>query len=96
MDGRITPSGVSAATLWFSYRPYRLTGHLPTDEFVTSWGQGDNNFAEDPPNALLSIFEDEEVNDVVIILSDPKLDAACVEAASGEKAKRARRTGRRT
>ncbi len=73
MDGRITLEGVSAATLWFSDRPYRLTGHVPTDEFVASWDQGDDSFAEDPPNALLSIFESKEVNDVVVILSDPKL-----------------------
>jgi hypothetical protein len=49
MDGRITLNGVSAATLWFSDRPYRLTGHVPTDEFVASWDQGDDSFAEDPP-----------------------------------------------
>lgn len=36
-DGRITLHGVAAATLWFSDRPYRLTGHLQTDEFVASW-----------------------------------------------------------
>jgi hypothetical protein len=40
---------------------------------VASWDQGDDSFAEDPPNALLSIFEAKEVNDVVVILSDPKL-----------------------
>jgi len=73
MDGRVTLEGVSAATLWFSDRPYRLTGHVPTDEFVAAWGEGDDSFAEDPPNALLSIFEEEEVNDVVVILSDPQL-----------------------
>jgi hypothetical protein len=73
LDGRITLHGVSATTLYFSDRPYRLTGHVPTDEFVDYWGQGDDNFAEDPPNALLSLFEDDHVNDVVVILTDPKL-----------------------
>jgi hypothetical protein len=74
LDGRITLHGVSAATLWFSDRPYRLTGHTPTDEFVSQWGQGSDNFAENPPNALLSMFDDDTVNDVVLILSDPRLD----------------------
>jgi hypothetical protein len=73
LDGRITLHGVSATTLWFSDRPYRLAGHTPTDQFVGSWDQGDDNFAEDPPNALLSIFEADAVNDVVVVLSDPKL-----------------------
>jgi hypothetical protein len=72
-DGRITLTGASAATLFFSDRPYRLTGHIPTDEFVGSWGEGDDSFAQNPPNALLSIFEADAVNDVVVILSDPQL-----------------------
>jgi hypothetical protein len=74
LDGRITLHDVSAATLWFSDRPYRLTGHTPTDEFVSQWAQGPDNFAENPPNALLSMFDDDAVNDVVVILSDPQLD----------------------
>jgi hypothetical protein len=73
LDGRITLEGVSASTLYFSDRPDRLTGHIPTDEFVSGWGEGPDNFAEDPPNALLSIFEQNEVNDVVVVLTDPKL-----------------------
>jgi hypothetical protein len=88
MDGRITLNGVSASTLWFSDRPYRLTGHIPTDEFVAGWGEGADNFAEDPPNALLSIFEQEEVNDVVVVLSDPKLSngdlSYAVEVTEGD------------
>ena len=72
-NGRITLHGVSATTLWFSDRPYRLTGHLPTDEFVTSWGEGEDSFADTPPNAVLSIFEDDAVNDLVVVLSDPIL-----------------------
>lgn len=75
LDGRITLHGVSATTPWFSDRPYRLTGHTPTVDFVSQWGRGNDNFAENPPNALLSIFEDDTVNDVVVVLSDPKLDA---------------------
>ena len=73
LDGRITLVGVSATTLFFSDRPYRLTGHIPTEEFVSKWGEGDDSFSENPPNALLSLFEQDTVNDVVVILSDPKL-----------------------
>jgi hypothetical protein len=73
LDGRITLKGVSGTTLFFSDRPYRLTGHIHTDQFVASWSDGDDNFAENPPNALLSIFEEDAVNDVVVILTDPKL-----------------------
>ncbi len=73
LDGRVTIKGVSAATLFFSDRPYRLTGHVATDDFVSQWDVGDDNFAEDPPNALISIFEEDTVNDVVVVLTEPKL-----------------------
>ena len=72
-DGRLTLAGVSATTLFFSDRPYRVTGHIPTDEFIGYWGKGDDSFAADPPNALLTMFEDDAVNDVVVVLSDPVL-----------------------
>jgi hypothetical protein len=89
-DGRITLNNVSAATLFFSDRPDRLTGHVTTDEFVGSWGAGDNSFAADPPNAVLSIFEEETVNDVVVVLSDPVLSngdlSYAVEVTDGELA----------
>lgn len=88
--GRITLRGVSATTLFFSDRPERLTGHVPTDEFLTSWGVGDDNFAENPPNALLSIFEEDSVNDVVMVLRDPELRGGdlsyAVEVTDGELA----------
>lgn len=90
LDGRITVKGASATTLFFSDRPYRLTGHVPTDEFVSQWGVGDDNFAENPPNALLSIFEDDAVNDVVVVLTEPKLDngdlSFAVEVTDGDLA----------
>ena len=70
-DGRITLTGVSPTTLYFSDRPHRLTGHIETAEFVSQWGDGDDSFASDPPNALLSLFETNYVNDVVLVLSDP-------------------------
>ncbi len=90
LDGRITIKGVSATTLFFSDRPYRLTGHVPTDEFVSQWDVGDDNFAEDPPNALLSMFEDDTVNDVVVVLTEPKLSdgdlSLAVEVTDGDLA----------
>jgi hypothetical protein len=74
--------------LWFSDRPHRLTGHITTEDFVASWDEGDDSFAADPPNALLSIFEPDEVNDVVVVLTDPALDGDdltySVEVTEGE------------
>jgi hypothetical protein len=78
-DGqRLTLSGVGATTLMFSDRPDRVAAHVPTTEFVAGWGDGDDSFASDPPNAVLSSFEGDEVNDVVVVLSEPKLEGSAL------------------
>jgi hypothetical protein len=73
-DGRLTLNGIAPTTLMFSDRPQRVTAHVLSQEFLDSWGAGDNSFAEDPPNAVLSTFADDHVNDVVVKLQDPALD----------------------
>lgn len=73
-DGVLTLQGVAPTTLLFSDRPERITGHIPSKDFLISWGEGDNSFAEDPPNAVLSMFTKDEVHDVVVVLRDPVLE----------------------
>jgi hypothetical protein len=73
-NGQLTLNGIAPTTLYFSDRPDRITGHVPTEEFLDSWGEGDDSFAGDPPNAVLSIFTEDEIHDVVVVLSDPALD----------------------
>ena len=72
-DGELTLQGIAPTTILFSDRPDRITGHIPSEEFFDSWGEGDDSFAVDPPNAVLSIFSEEEVNDVVVVLQEPAL-----------------------
>ncbi|MDH3674858.1 MAG: hypothetical protein OES12_05125 [Anaerolineae bacterium] len=72
-NGRLTLTGLAPTTLMFSDRPARVTGHVPSEEFLDSWGEGEDSFADDPPNAVLSIFSDDEVHDVVVVLRDPAL-----------------------
>ncbi len=75
-DGLLTLSGVSPATLYFSDRPERVVGHMTNEQFVEGWSLGDNNFAADPPNAVLSYIDagDNRPDDCVVVLSDPKAD----------------------
>ena len=54
-DGVLTLSGVSPATLYFSDRPERVVGHMTNEQFVEGWSLGEDNFAADPPNAVLSL-----------------------------------------
>src|SRR5271165_6309687 len=75
-DGEFTLQGLAPSTLMFSDRPERIVGHLTAAQFVEGWGDGDNSFLEDPPNAVLSFLasQDETPEDVVVTLTNPSLD----------------------
>ena len=60
---------MTPATLFFSDRPQRVVGHLSTEDFVGLWGDGENSFAEDPPNAVVAYLEpeDDAPEDAVVV-----------------------------
>jgi hypothetical protein len=72
--GTLTLTGVSPSTLYFSDRPERVVGHMTTRQFVDEWSSGDNSFASDPPNAVLSfVGTGEDIpDDCVVVLRDPE------------------------
>jgi len=71
--GVLTLRNVAADTLWFSDRPERLTGRITTEKITDDWGTGDDNFADNPPNAVLSILQEPEPVDIVVVLGSPEL-----------------------
>jgi hypothetical protein len=76
-DGdRVTFHKLSPSTLYFSDRPQRVVGHLTTQQFVDEWGKGENSFADDPPNAVISFVEtgDEKPEDAIVVLKDPQIE----------------------
>lgn len=73
-DGKLTLKGVSPATVMFSDRPERIAGHMTTARFLPFWSEGSQSFLLDPPNATLSFLEDRAMEDVVLVLQDPKLE----------------------
>ena len=76
-DGdRVTFHRLSPSTLYFSDRPQRVVGHLTTQQFVDEWGKGENSFADDPPNAVISFVEtgDEKPEDAIVVLKDPQIE----------------------
>ena len=76
-DGKtLTLEGVTPSTLYFSDRPQRVVGHMATADFVDLWGEGDNSFEEDPPNAVLAFLEPgyDVPEDAVIVIKVPRLD----------------------
>jgi hypothetical protein len=71
----ITLHGLGHATLFFSDRPQRVVGHMTARQFIAAWGEGNNSFAEDPPNAVISFLSegDDAPEDAVVVLKDPRL-----------------------
>ncbi|MFN2200196.1 MAG: hypothetical protein ACK2UO_03265 [Caldilineaceae bacterium] len=87
-DGKLTLHTVAPTTLFFSDRPDRVTGHITSKEFVDTWDKGDDSFAANPPNAVLSIFHPDSVADIVVELTAPALEgntlSYAVEILDGE------------
>ena len=77
-EGVLTLHDVSASTLFFSDRPKRVVGHVSSPMFVDMWDEGQNSFAEDPPNAVLAFLEsgDDVPEDVVTVIRNPRMDGA--------------------
>ena len=73
-EGTLTLKGIAPTTTFFTDRPERIAGHMTTEDFVQSWGEGEDSFAADPPNASLSVFEEDEIVDVVVTLMNPRLE----------------------
>lgn len=73
-DGVLRMGSVNPATIYFSDRPDRIAGHMTTEEFVATWGEGDDSFASNPPNATLSILTGSEPQEIVVVLTEPRLE----------------------
>ncbi len=75
-DDTMTFHGLAHSTLFFADRPQRVVGHLSSKKFVNQWGEGENSFAEDPPNAVISFLENDDTppEEVTVELLDPQID----------------------
>ena len=75
-EGTVTFHGLAHSTLFFSDRPQRVVGHLHSRKFVDQWGEGEDSFADDPPNAVVSFLEDGDATpeEVTMTISNPQLD----------------------
>ncbi len=74
-DGVLTLKNVAPLTVFFSDRPKRVAGHMPTKAFMQHWSKGKNSFEKDPPNATLSVFhQNAPATDAVVELTNPKME----------------------
>jgi len=68
---------VANAVIYFSDRPDRIAGHIALESFLKSWNKSLDSFADDPPNAVLSITDDGKAfNTIVVELLNPILEGA--------------------
>ena len=69
---------VDKQTVYFADRPVRLAGHVPMSAYLEEWtaAAGPNNFAKNPPNATLSVYEDGKAENTlaVVEISEPVLE----------------------
>ncbi len=72
-QNRLTLRDVSQVTLFFTDRPERMAGNMKTADFIPFWSEGTDSFLSDPPNADLSILEDGQLRQIVVVLHDPVL-----------------------
>ena len=74
--GKLVLTGVSPNTIVFADRPVRAAGHDLTSHIIEDWGNGNDNFAKDPPNATVSGFDKNGagIRDAVVVLKAPKLE----------------------
>jgi hypothetical protein len=72
----LTLNGVSPNTIVFADRPVHAAGHVLTSHFLREWDEGSDSFAQNPPNATISVLskDGEKVEDAVVELKSPKLD----------------------
>jgi hypothetical protein len=80
----ITPVGDDTYTLelrdvasnvtYFTDRPGRDTGTMPTDLFIERWSEGHDSFADDPPNAAVTVADEDTI--WVIELMHPELEGS--------------------
>ena len=75
-DGQLRLKNIAPNTLYFSDRPDRIVGRITTQKYVNHWSVGENNFKSDPPNAVLSVLEGGEVEDITVVLTQPRLEGA--------------------
>ena len=73
-DGVLRLGEIHPTTIYFSDRPERIAGHWETKDFLDSWGMGEDNFVENPPNGALSILSGAEPQEIVVTLKSPRMD----------------------
>ncbi|MCR9138981.1 MAG: hypothetical protein NXI27_23470 [Alphaproteobacteria bacterium] len=78
-DGQtLTLQGVAPSTIFFSDRPYRLTGQVDTATFANLWTAPNGPFSQNPPNAAISVLGETGVSPAIVELTSATADGTSV------------------
>ena len=72
-EGVLTLEGIGDTVLYFSDRPHRIVGRESLEEFLGDWTEGEESLADVPPNAVLTVKQENELRDLTVVLKDPVL-----------------------
>jgi hypothetical protein len=70
---KLTLTGVSPVTVFFTDRPDRIAGNMKTTAFIPFWSIGKDSFKSNPPNADVSLLNDGKLTQIIVELQDPVL-----------------------
>ncbi len=68
---QMTLIGISENILYFSDRPERFAGNISVETLVKNWDKGEDSFAADNPNLVLSLEIDGKPRDFVLEVKEP-------------------------
>lgn len=73
-DGTILSIPYERQIFGFTDRPYRLHTHMDANVFVALWSEDEGNFKQEPPNAVLTWFNEGTVGEAEIVIIDATFD----------------------
>ncbi|MGI9534034.1 MAG: YMGG-like glycine zipper-containing protein [Thermodesulfobacteriota bacterium] len=70
----VTLKNAGPNTIFFSDKPARIAGHLSNEGFLKVWNEQTGGFKDVPPNASISVVNGKVISDVIVELSNPRID----------------------
>ncbi|MES0863693.1 hypothetical protein ABLN87_15190 [Ruegeria sp. SCPT10] len=70
--GTLTLKDADANMVIFTDRPHRIAAAVPSADLLKAWVEGQDSFADDPPNAALVGQSEGKPVSIIVELTDPK------------------------